>query len=183
MLTAMQCAVKACDKKPLTSKEKAEVQAAGKRACAKLGEIKHACVDEKMDKEPGCRTERTYDMSKRPPRVISDANGQTSGYLAAKKAILGAGMPLVKGRYKRPDAMFGNRAPYHIFDAKFPCSKKVKSGNLGSGNVMLSARGVPGAGMMSADQRSAYQKIADGKSKGGGTVTAVSPADGVGVKC
>ncbi len=182
MLKAFQCAVKECDKKPLTKAQQKEVAAAGGKRCAKLGEIKHACVDEKMSKDPDCRTERTYDMKQRPPRVIRDASGaETSGYHAAKAAIIAAGMPLTKGRYKRPDAIFGKRAPYHVFDAKFPCSAKVRSGKIDA--VNLSARGATGDSRMSAWQRANYQKIADGSSKTKGTVTAVSPADAAGVKC
>jgi len=182
MLKAFQCAVKECDKKPLTKKEQQEVAAAGGKRCAKLGEIKHACVDEKMSKDPNCRTERTYDMKQRPPRVVRDASGaETSGYHAAKAAIVAAGLPLTKGRFKRPDAIFGKKAPYHVFDAKFPCSAKVKSGTVDA--VNLSAAGKSGGPMMSKWQRRNYQKIADGSSKTKGTVTPVSPADAVGVKC
>ena len=182
MLKAFQCAVKECDRKPLTKKQQKRVKAAAPKQCAELGSIKHECVDEKMSKEPGCRTERTYDMKKSPPQVVRDASGaEAQGYVGAKVALAAAGTAMTKGRFKRPDAIFGNKAPYHIFDAKFPCSEKVKSGQVDA--VNLSKAGVSGDSKMSPDQRTSYQKIANGSSKTAGTVTPVSPADTVGVKC
>jgi uncharacterized Zn-binding protein involved in type VI secretion len=182
---AFKCAVKECDRKPLTRAQKAEVAAAAPKQCAKLGEIKHACVEEKMSKDPDCRSERTYDMRKRPPRVVRDNTGkETVGYLEAKKALIAAGENLrkLKGLMKRPDAIFGKRAPYQVLDAKFPCSKKVRSGKLGSGNVLLSARR-SGETMMTDEQRFAYQAIANGRSKTPGTVKAISPHDARDTKC
>jgi hypothetical protein len=182
LLKEFQCAVKECDRKPLTKAEQKRVSDAAPRQCQELGTLKHECVDEKMSKNPDARTERSYDMKQRPPRSLKDASGaETQGYLAAKKAAYAQFGYMAKGRFKRPDVIFGKRAPYHVLDAKFPCSEKVKSGQVDA--VNLSARGVSGASMMSDDQRAAYQKIANGSAQQEGTVTAVSPADAAGVQC
>lgn len=179
-----KCAVRECDRKPLTPKEQARLAKSG-APCATLGSIKHECVEDKMEKEPGWRTERTYNMKKRPPQVLrSGKTGQARGFYHARAIINKAGFGWAKGQWKRPDAIVGNRAPYHIFDAKFPCSQKVKSGGGVGPGPHLSARGVSGASMMSTEQRNAYTKIANGSSKKNqGTVTATSPSDAKGVKC
>jgi len=181
LLNEFKCAVKECDRKPLTKAEQDRVKAAAPKQCQELGTLKHECVDAKMSKNPDCRTERTYDMKARPPSVLKDASGaETQGYFAAKQAAIAAFGFMQKGRFKRPDAIFGKRAPYHVLDAKFPCSKKVRSGKVDAVNL---SGGRTGAEMMGAKQRAAYQKIANGSSKTAGTVTPVSPADAVGVKC
>lgn len=150
--------------------------------CSVLGTYKHECVEE-VDGQEDIRCERSYDTKARPPRVLKNSDGtECFGYDEAKASAIASGI-MQKGRIKRPDAIVGKRAPYAIFDAKFPCSKKVKSGNFGGGNVHLSAPGVKGVDRMTSKEKNIYPKIANGKAKTKGTVTPVAPADAVGLKC
>ena len=61
------------------------------------------------------------------------------------------------GEIRRPDVKTPGR-PCQIFDAKFPCSDKVKAGN--NSGRMDSDMTTSGESMMSDDQREAYKKIA-----------------------
>ena len=118
-LKDFKCAVKSCDRAPLTSSQRSQLRSTPvAQRCSALGEMKHACVEQRMSSHPEIRPERSYDMSQDPPKVVTDAKGNpTEGYGPAKKAAKQQGLA---GPLRRPDAIAGNGAPYEIYEAKFP---------------------------------------------------------------
>ena len=181
---AFKCAVQECDTKPLTREEKKAVKEA-EESCLKLGEIKHKCVKEKMDKCKGVQNEPSYDTGRNPPELLMrsppNQNQPCPNFFSAFASVLrncaadtvklGKKVSYKPGRMRRPDCVIGDKPPRTILDAKFPCPESVQKGDL-KGNVFPSAS-QPGEELWRPGQKEAYNKIA-GK---GGRVEAVSPHD------
>ena len=193
---AVKCAVKQCDEMEITDKDRDRLSAAmdaarsegndpGAAACMKLGTIKHECVENKMKNTPGARTERTYDMRKNPPEVLKrsppnekeECSNFWSGMASAFRAC-GGRANYTPGDARRPDVVFGHEpGSKNVFDAKFPCSDAVRSGNIG-GSPLRSDPLTAGKDVMDDKQKEAYEKVANG-----GKVKAVAPADAAGESC
>jgi hypothetical protein len=181
---AFFCAVRECDKKPLTKKQKSKVQNSDK-PCATLGSIKHACVKDKTKGRPGCQNEPAYDTKKTPPEQLMRSKPNDSepcsnfwSAWASMRRALKAGEKYKKGRMRMPDFVIEG-PPKQILDAKFPCPDDVASGKMHPNKVRF-----PSAdryGQFNSDgQEKAYKKIAG---KGGEKPKAVSPKDTKGLKC
>ncbi|MFZ2987031.1 DUF4150 domain-containing protein [Ideonella sp.] len=175
---AFKCAVKECDTKPLSADQKKAVKDA-EDPCLKLGEIKHACVKEKMEGKKGVQNEPSYDTGRNPPERLrrSPPNGRQfcpnffSAFASVMRNCAAEGVAYQKGRMRRPDCVIGRDQPRKVLDAKFPCPDSVKAKPL-KGNTFPSAD-QSGKDLWRPGQKEAYQKIAGKK----GNVEAVSPHD------
>lgn len=175
---AFKCAVQECDAKPLSQAEKNDVKNA-ESPCLKLGEVKHKCVKEKMDKCKGAQSEPSYDTGRTPPERLMRSppnQGQPcpnffSAFASVLRNCAKDGVAYKVGRMRRPDCVIGDKQPRTVLDAKFPCPDKVEKGQL-KGNVFKSAA-TPGEECWRPGQKEAYRKIA-GK---GSEPKAISPHD------
>ena len=156
------CVIERCDRKHY------DISGSNK-PCTDLGSEKHKCVENSLKDDPRFECETSYNMDKNPPQPITLSNGKFAHRASAKAMKAYYGWKEVR----RPDIKTPGR-PCKVFDAKFPCSDKVKGGK--ATGRMDSDMSRSGASMMSDDQRDAYQKIA-GSKKSGGEVTALSPGD------
>ncbi len=159
----IKCAIQKCDKKDENGNDyDVSTTAADKpmpagSQCSALGSKKHTCVKKTLEaKNPNCQCEKTFDMQKKPPTLHPP------------------GAPrLPRGKGRRPDVVVGGGPPptdYDVYDAKFPCSDAVKGGQ--TTGSMHSDMTKTGASKMSASQKRAYNKIANG-----GKVEPLSPAN------
>lgn len=175
-LSQFKCAVRQCDRRPLNDAEWTRFVSADRdRRCAVLGEIKHACLEQSLSSNSDIRSERSFDMSQNPPQVVKDAQGnETVGYDAANAAKEAQGL----GDLRRPDAIAGSGAPYEIYEAKFPCSNKVKNDAFADDErVLRSSNIVTGEDKAGTKEKGDYKRIADGGLDGHGKVHVVAPKD------
>lgn len=176
-LKEFKCAVRQCDRQALSDEQWNKFVSADRELrCTTLGEMKHQCVQDRLSQNSTIRPERSYDMSKNPPRVVKDAQGnETVGYDAAKAAQEAQGLP---GPLRRPDAIANDTAPYEIYEAKFPCSNKVKNDSFkDTDRVLRSSSTIKGSRAAGTKEKTDYVSIADGGLMGHGKVHVVSPAD------
>lgn len=157
------CVIERCDRKHY------DVSVSSK-PCTDLGSKKHECVENSLKNDDRFECERSFNMENSPPTPILLSNGAPAHRRSARHIMDYYG----GGEIRRPDVKTKGY-PCQIFDAKFPCSDKVSSGDKSSGR-MDSDMSRTGASMMSDDQRDAYQSIAGPKKKGG-KVEAMSPGD------
>jgi hypothetical protein len=186
---AFRCAIKECDNMKLSKAEKASVKGSDK-PCARLGALKHKCVDDKMkaDPPPGSMSEPSFDMG--PPGVLpppapsllmrSSGTEPCSNFWSGLASIyrkIGGRANYTVGRLRRPDFVIGNGSPPQtVLDAKFPCSQNVKRGAFSNRNVFPSANQTLG---FTPGQDVAYESIAGD----GGRAETVSPKDVRNDKC
>ena len=155
------CVIERCDRK--------HYDIDSDKPCTDLGSEKHKCVENSLKDDPRFECEVSFNMKDVPPSPILLSNGKPAHRRSARHIMDYYG----GGEIRRPDVKTPGR-PCQIFDAKFPCSDKVKAGK--SSGRMDSDMTRSGDSMMSQDQRDAYQKIA-GDEDEGGTVTPLSPGD------
>ncbi|WP_287175559.1 DUF4150 domain-containing protein [Mesorhizobium sp.] len=171
----IKCAIKECDRKHYDVSD----QKKNKR-CSVLGTLKHACVEKALKDEPKLYTEASFNMETRLPQGILQQNGNPVHPRAAKKVlrqILGRRRN-ARVQVKRPDACTGTGPTCNVYDAKFPCPEKVKSGEKLTGRLD-SDMSRTGAEMMEPEQEQAYRRIAGKKGK----VMAISPGECKDVDC
>lgn len=156
------CVIERCDRKHY------DVSGSGK-PCTDLGSEKHKCVENSLKDDERFECEVSYNMKKSPPSAILLSNGKPAHRRSARHIVNYYG----GGEIRRPDVKTKGY-PCKIFDAKFPCSDKVKGGK--TSGRMDSDMSRTGASMMKDDQRDAYQSIAGSKKKGG-QMNALSPGD------
>jgi hypothetical protein len=162
------CVIERCDRKHYDVSE-------SEKPCTDLGTEKHKCVENSLKDDPRFKTEVSYDMLTDPPEPILLSNGAPANKWSAKYIMeYYYGSPLPKGSVKRPDVSTSMEQPMQIYDAKFPCSEKVKGGK--TSGRMDSDKSRSGASMMDKDQRDAYEEIA-GDADDEAEVTALSPGD------
>lgn len=186
-----RCAIKECDNMKLSKAEKASVKASDK-PCARLGALKHKCVDDKMkaNPPPGSMSEPSFDMGpsgasppptpsllmRSPPNASSPCSNFWSGLASIYRKIGGRSNYTV-GRLRRPDFVIGNGTPPQtVLDAKFPCSRNVRRGAFSNRNVFPSANTSLG---FTPGQDVAYERIAGDE----GRAETVSPKDVRNDKC
>jgi len=165
------CVIERCDRK--------HYDVSGSQSpCTKLGEEKHKCVENSLKDDPRFKTEVSYNMLKDPPEAMLLNNGapahRRSAYYIMESFCEKLGISKPEGSVRRPDVSNSMNQPMEIYDAKFPCSEKVKAGK--TSGRMDSDMSRSGASMMPQDQKDAYQKIA-GDEDEGGKVEALSPGD------
>ena len=158
------CVIERCDRKHY------DISGSG-NPCASLGSEKHKCVENSLNNDNRFECEVSFDMKDKPPSPLLLRNGKPAHRLSAKHIMKSKNR--AGGEVRRPDVKTKGH-PCKIFDAKFPCSDKVKDGKR-SGR-MDSDMSRSGASMMSDNQRKKYEQMAGKKSKGG-EVKALSPGD------
>ncbi len=162
------CVIERCDRKHYDV-------AGAKSPCTKLGEEKHKCVENSLKDDPRFKTEVSYNMLKDPPEAILLSNGAPAHKRSAEYIMeYYYGSPKPEGSVRRPDVSTSMKQPMEIYDAKFPCSDKVKGGK--TSGRMDSDMSRSGTSMMKDDQRDSYEKIAGDKDEGA-KVEALSPGD------
>lgn len=158
----IKCAIQKCDKKDADGKDY-KIKAKSKNQCSVLGTKKHSCVKKALEKK-------------------ADPKGNAACEQPFQKKK-GQWVPVAKRKGNpRPDVVVGdpNAKPpkYTIYDAKFPCSEKVKGGDVKGS--LASQKGVKGEQFVSPDdkERKVYKDIA-----GKGAVIPLTPEDCKGAKC